>query len=106
MRSGRLVQGPDFHFFKFSSDFKSEVHVQLLMLLHHACFKIPFSDEIVPGISVGIGTMRKGELARFLLTPYYGFRELGCPPRVPPNVPGWHNLKMPNVQFFFLLFNV
>lgn len=47
--------------------------------------------------------MRKGELARFLLTPYYGFRELGCPPRVPPNVPGWHNLKMPNVQFFFLL---
>lgn len=48
--------------------------------------------------------MRKGELARFLLTPYYGFRELGCPPRVPPNVPGWHNLKTFLIKdtFFFL----
>ena len=45
--------------------------------------------------------MRKGELARFLLTPYYGFRELGCPPRVPPNVPGWHHFKNAyNVLFF------
>ncbi|CAH3148927.1 unnamed protein product, partial [Porites evermanni] len=51
-------------------------------------------DEIVPGISVGISTMRKGELARFLLTPYYGFRELGCPPRVPPNVPVLYEVEL------------
>lgn len=63
------------------------------MPLMPCMFNIPFSDEIVPGISIGISTMRKGELARFLLTPYYGFLELGCAPRVPPNVPGWYNLN-------------
>lgn len=42
-------------------------------------------DEILPGLSVGISSMRRGEKSRFLLSPKYAFKELGCPPRVPQN---------------------
>lgn len=42
-------------------------------------------DEILPGLSIGISTMRRGERSRFLLSPLYAFKMLGCPPRVPAN---------------------
>jgi len=41
-------------------------------------------DETLPGLYIGISTMRKGEKSQFLLSPKYGFLEMGCPPRVPP----------------------
>ena len=47
-----------------------------------------FPDEILPGLSVGISSMRRGEKSRFLLSPKYAFKELGCPPRVPQNATG------------------
>ncbi|KAJ7378740.1 Inactive peptidyl-prolyl cis-trans isomerase fkbp6 [Desmophyllum pertusum] len=42
-------------------------------------------DEIIPGLYIGISTMRKGEKSKFLLSPLYAFKELGIPPRVPPS---------------------
>ena len=41
--------------------------------------------EVIPGWDVGIATMRKAELARFLMKPEYAFGERGCPPRIPPS---------------------
>ncbi|XP_074869794.1 inactive peptidyl-prolyl cis-trans isomerase FKBP6 [Carettochelys insculpta] len=37
------------------------------------------------GMEVGLLTMKKGELARFLFTPSYAYGALGCPPLIPPN---------------------
>lgn len=41
-------------------------------------------EEVIPGWEVGVATMRKNELARFLVKPEYAFGSLGCPPRIPP----------------------
>ena len=40
---------------------------------------------MIPGWDVGIGTMRKTELARFIVKPEYAFGKMGCPPRIPPD---------------------
>ncbi|XP_067393858.1 inactive peptidyl-prolyl cis-trans isomerase FKBP6 isoform X3 [Emydura macquarii macquarii] len=37
------------------------------------------------GMEVGLLTMKKGELARFLFTPSYAYGAMGCPPLIPPN---------------------
>ncbi|XP_039202142.1 inactive peptidyl-prolyl cis-trans isomerase FKBP6 isoform X1 [Crotalus tigris] len=42
-------------------------------------------DITLRGMEVGLLTMRKGELARFLFQPNYAFGTLGCPPLIPPN---------------------
>ncbi|XP_058020271.1 inactive peptidyl-prolyl cis-trans isomerase FKBP6 [Ahaetulla prasina] len=42
-------------------------------------------DITLRGLEVGLLTMRKGELARFLFKPNYAFGTLGCPPLIPPN---------------------
>lgn len=36
-------------------------------------------------MEIGLLTMRKGELARFLFKPCYAFGAVGCPPLIPPN---------------------
>jgi len=41
--------------------------------------------ELLPGLEIGIKTMTLGENARFIIKPELAFRELGCPPRIPPN---------------------
>lgn len=43
------------------------------------------SGELIPGLEIGIKTMTTGENARFIIHPDYAYRELGCPPRIPPN---------------------
>lgn len=40
--------------------------------------------EVIPGWDVGVATMRKSELSRFLVNPSYAFGDIGCPPRIPP----------------------
>ncbi|KAG8122876.1 hypothetical protein E2320_018280 [Naja naja] len=42
-------------------------------------------DITLRGLEIGLLTMRKGELARFLFKPNYAFGTLGCPPLIPPN---------------------
>ncbi|KAE9539346.1 hypothetical protein AGLY_004598 [Aphis glycines] len=41
--------------------------------------------ELLPGLEIGIKTMTLGEHARFIIKPELAYRELGCPPRIPPN---------------------
>ncbi|KAB7504627.1 Inactive peptidyl-prolyl cis-trans isomerase FKBP6, partial [Armadillidium nasatum] len=41
-------------------------------------------EDTLPGIKIGLRTMRTKEKARFLIRPQYAFGELGCPPRIPP----------------------
>ncbi|GIY37562.1 inactive peptidyl-prolyl cis-trans isomerase FKBP6 [Caerostris darwini] len=49
-------------------------------------FKFLFGDgNLIPGLEMGIQTMKKGEYSRILVSPRYAFGEMGCPPRIPPN---------------------
>ncbi|XP_049643853.1 inactive peptidyl-prolyl cis-trans isomerase FKBP6 [Suncus etruscus] len=42
-------------------------------------------DITLWGMELGLLSMRKGELARFLFTPPYAYGAMGCPPLIPPN---------------------
>lgn len=42
-------------------------------------------DITLWGMELGILSMRRGELARFLFKPTYAYGTLGCPPLIPPN---------------------
>jgi FK506-binding protein 6 len=53
--------------------------------LRHRQWQFKLGESAIPGLSVAIATMRRGELSRFLISPQYAFGERGCPPRVPPN---------------------
>lgn len=48
-------------------------------------FENQFLGDVIMGWEVGVATMKKGELARFLIGPLYAFGSIGCPPRIPPN---------------------
>jgi len=39
--------------------------------------------SLIVGLQLGIRSMRKGEIAYFMIDHSYGYGELGCPPRVP-----------------------
>lgn len=43
------------------------------------------TDITLWGMELGLLSMRRGELARFLFTPNYAYGALGCPPLIPPN---------------------
>jgi len=43
------------------------------------------SNEALLGWEIGIATMKRGELARFMMAPKYAYGALGCPPRIPKN---------------------
>ncbi|XP_010188401.1 PREDICTED: inactive peptidyl-prolyl cis-trans isomerase FKBP6, partial [Mesitornis unicolor] len=56
----------------------------------------PGSGQVVPpnasveditlgGLEIGLLTMKKGEVARFVFTPPYAYGQQGCPPLIPPN---------------------
>ncbi|XP_058141905.1 inactive peptidyl-prolyl cis-trans isomerase FKBP6 [Dasypus novemcinctus] len=42
-------------------------------------------DITLWGMELGLLSMRRGELARFLFKPAYAYGALGCPPLIPPN---------------------
>ncbi|XP_047570080.1 inactive peptidyl-prolyl cis-trans isomerase FKBP6 isoform X2 [Lutra lutra] len=42
-------------------------------------------DITLWGMELGLLSMRRGELARFLFKPTYAYGALGCPPLIPPN---------------------
>ncbi|KAJ8798765.1 hypothetical protein J1605_016568 [Eschrichtius robustus] len=42
-------------------------------------------DITLWGMELGLLSMRRGELARFLFKPTYAYGMLGCPPLIPPN---------------------
>jgi FK506-binding protein 4/5 len=43
------------------------------------------SDEVIRGWDEGVGTMKKGERASFIIPPNLAYGELGSPPLIPPN---------------------
>lgn len=63
--------------------------------------------ELLPGLEVGISTMRIGENARFIVQPIAAYRELGCPPRIPPNATIVFDVHLVSYfsQLSFLSFN-
>ncbi|KAM6049601.1 inactive peptidyl-prolyl cis-trans isomerase FKBP6 isoform 2-T2 [Chlamydotis macqueenii] len=42
-------------------------------------------DITLRGLEIGILTMKKGEVARFVFMPNYAYGQMGCPPLIPPN---------------------
>ncbi|KFQ41466.1 Peptidyl-prolyl cis-trans isomerase FKBP6, partial [Nestor notabilis] len=42
-------------------------------------------DITLLGLEVGLLTMKKGELSRFVFTPGYAYGQRGCPPLIPPS---------------------
>lgn len=49
---------------------------------------LPFlvvTDITLRGLEIGLLTMKKGEVARFVFTPVYAYGQQGCPPLIPPN---------------------
>lgn len=48
-------------------------------------FRCLLDDMIIPGLSIAVASMRKGEIARFLIEPQYAYGRMGCPPRIPAN---------------------
>ncbi|NWH62944.1 FKBP6 isomerase, partial [Geococcyx californianus] len=42
-------------------------------------------DITLLGLEIGLLTMKKGEVAKFVFTPNYAYGQMGCPPLIPPN---------------------
>ncbi|XP_023675251.1 inactive peptidyl-prolyl cis-trans isomerase FKBP6 isoform X2 [Paramormyrops kingsleyae] len=42
-------------------------------------------DVTLPGLELGLLTMKKGEFSRFLFLAKYAYGEMGCPPLIPPS---------------------
>jgi FK506-binding protein 6 len=40
-------------------------------------------EGFIPGLTVGIASMKKGETSRFLIHPDMAYGKMGCPPRIP-----------------------
>ncbi|KPP68264.1 hypothetical protein Z043_113075 [Scleropages formosus] len=43
------------------------------------------TDVTLPGLEVGLLTMKSGEFSRFLFLPKYAYGDMGCPPLIPPS---------------------
>ncbi|XP_076336053.1 LOW QUALITY PROTEIN: inactive peptidyl-prolyl cis-trans isomerase FKBP6-like [Tachypleus tridentatus] len=51
-------------------------------------------ERVILGLDKGVGTMKKGEVAQFLIRPEYAFRQMGCPPRIPPNATVMYEVEL------------
>ncbi|XP_066904966.1 inactive peptidyl-prolyl cis-trans isomerase FKBP6 isoform X2 [Halyomorpha halys] len=75
-----------------------------VVYLHYNCYlemqDIPFDSSyqrnkplhiqmgtgaLYPGFEYSLSSMKLNEHSRFLVSPKYGFGDMGCPPRIPPN---------------------
>ncbi|XP_060064729.1 inactive peptidyl-prolyl cis-trans isomerase FKBP6-like [Ylistrum balloti] len=50
--------------------------------------------QLVEGLEIGISTMKKGELSRFIITHDYAFGKLGCAPRIPPEATVMYEVEL------------
>lgn len=44
-------------------------------------------EQVIKGLDLGVATMHKGEVAKFMLQPEFGYGEEGSPPKIPPDAP-------------------
>lgn len=49
--------------------------------------------EVIAGWDLGVATMKKSEIARFLIKSEYAFGSMGCPPRIPPEAASEWSLR-------------
>lgn len=43
------------------------------------------AKSVIPGLELALQTMKKNEIAKFLIQPFYAYGAMGCPPRIPKN---------------------
>lgn len=43
---------------------------------------------LIVGLDLAVSSMKKGELARYIIRPQYAFGEMGTPPRIPKDATG------------------
>lgn len=72
------------HYVAYVSNFHEPFDVTYLQSKRPKRFTLGIG-EILPGLEIGIKTMTMGENAKFIVKPELAYRELGCPPRIPPN---------------------
>ncbi|NXX12901.1 FKBP6 isomerase, partial [Podargus strigoides] len=51
-------------------------------------------DITLRGLEIGLLTMKRGEVARFVFTPDYAYGQQGCPPLIPPNATVTFNVEV------------
>lgn len=57
---------------------------------------------LIVGLDLAVSSMKKGELARYIIRPQYAFGEMGTPPRIPKDATG--QLKKMSIEFDKLYF--
>lgn len=72
------------HYIAYISNLHEPFDVTYLQGRRPKRFTLGVGDLLL-GLEIGIKTMRTGENARFIIKPEYAYREMGCPPRIPPN---------------------
>lgn len=53
-------------------------------------------DEAIPGLEIAVSSMKKGEVAYFIISPKLAYGDLGCPPRIPPNAEVLFDIELLN----------
>lgn len=56
--------------------------------------QIRLGASFILGFDVAMATMRKGEISKFIFSPAYAYREMGCPPRIPPDTSVLFEIEM------------
>ncbi|GFU22335.1 FK506-binding protein 5 [Nephila pilipes] len=60
-------------------------------------FKFLLGDgNVIPGLDIGIQTMKKGEFSRIMVHPKLAFGEMGVPPRIPENAEILYEVEVMN----------
>ncbi|XP_075547677.1 inactive peptidyl-prolyl cis-trans isomerase FKBP6-like isoform X2 [Dermacentor variabilis] len=83
-----------FHYNAYVSDNESEPFDSTwLRNQPHRC---SLEELVVPGLAVAVRSMRRGEQCRVVVSPKYGFGDLGCRPRIPPHATLLYELTLLN----------
>lgn len=82
------------HYNAYVSDNKSEPFDSTwLRNQPHRC---SLEELMVPGLAVAVRSMRRGEQCRVVVSPKYGFGDMGCRPRIPPRATLLYELTLLN----------
>lgn len=72
------------HYIAFVLNNHEPFDVTYLQDARPKCYTIGY-DDLLPGLEIGVKSMKSGETARFIVKPDLAFKTMGCPPRIPPN---------------------
>lgn len=53
--------------------------------LRNSQMQLKLGNSFIRGLDVALATMRKGEVSKYIFSPDYAFKAMGCPPRIPEN---------------------